>query len=352
MVHEVDSFEFLNSTAHVPVLDVRSPSEYADGHIPGAVSFPLFSDDERAMIGTIFKSNGQEAAMLKGLEVVGPRMKDLASTGRSLAKDNKVAVHCWRGGKRSASVAWLLSTCGLEVTLLNGGYKAYRRTLLEFLEKTDFQFVILGGRTGTRKTTVLHALEAIGEQVVDLEGLANHKGSAFGWIGEKRQPTTQQFENTLFDQLRLLDSSRVIWLENESKTIGRVYLPDALWNKMKCAPLIHMNVDIDVRLEHLVEQYAQGTKLNELKESFGKIERRLGGQNVTKALGFLDAGDYKSAARIALQYYDKTYDYNLENNKSGDIRIIEIGSDSIKATAEKLVDCLANTPVNINPPSN
>ena len=226
----------------------------------------------------------------------------------------------------------------MQVTILNGGYKAYRSHALEYLTNTDFNLTILGGRTGSAKTPILHELEKLGEQVLDLEKLANHKGSAFGWIGEEEQPSTQQFENELFDKLRHFDPERRIWVENESKSIGRVFIPDGFWNRMKSAPLIHLEVPIEQRVSHLVSLYAGEEDRDALIQSFTKIERRLGGQNLKSAVAAVANGDYSEAAKIALIYYDKTYDYNLENNRSPLINVFDASSLGIDEIALRLRD--------------
>ncbi len=166
MIRFADTDTFLDK--NLPVLDVRSPSEYADGHIPGACSFPLFSDKERARIGTTYKQKNSLQAVLEGLEIVGPRMRQMAEDGLSHAVDNQIAVHCWRGGQRSGSVAWLLSKCGLDVTVLQGGYKSYRKSIHALFSELPFQLIVLGGRTGSRKTAVLHELSKMGEDEVKL----------------------------------------------------------------------------------------------------------------------------------------------------------------------------------------
>ncbi len=189
--------DLLAALATRPLLDVRSPGEYAQGHVPGALSFPLFSDAERATVGTIYKQQSRDLALETGLELVGPKLGGFVREARTLAPQGQVVVHCWRGGQRSGSMAWLLRQGGLDVWTLEGGYKAYRTWVLAELAAQQYSLYIIGGRTGTGKTKILHALRQMGEQVVDLEGLACHKGSAFGFIGELPQPTVEQFENDL-----------------------------------------------------------------------------------------------------------------------------------------------------------
>lgn len=301
------------------MLDVRSPGEYAQGHIPGALSFPLFSDDERALVGKMYKQTGKEEAMELGLRIVGPKMADFVKTAKILAPDRRLAVHCWRGGQRSGSMAWLFRQSGFEVVTLGGGYKAYRLHVLEHFGQFNLKLIIVGGRTGSGKTKVLHALREMGEQIIDLEGIAHHKGSAFGFIGEQPQPTVEQFENDLYSAISNLAPSKRIWIENESKSIGRVFIPLSFWDKMKAAPLVNIEIPIENRLHNLLTDYVQ-TDPAELQLAFDKIASKLGGLNLKLASEALAKRDYTEAAKIALSYYDKTYQHNLDVNVSPDIR--------------------------------
>lgn len=311
--------EFLQLAGERPVLDVRSPGEYAHGHIPGAISFPLFSDEERAEVGTSYKQQGKEQAFMLGLQIIGPKMADFVRKARKIAPERKLAVHCWRGGQRSGSMAWLFRQAGFDVETLEGGYKQYRQFVLNSFEQVSRKFVVIGGRTGSGKTKILRKLGEFGEQIIDLEGIAHHKGSAFGFIGEAPQPTVEQFENDLFDVLWKLDPDKRIWLENESRSIGRVFIPDGFWNAMKKSALINIDIPFDARIRNLLADYVLSDK-EELILAFRKIEKKLGGLDLKRALEFLEQNDFEGAARIALHYYDKTYQYGLETNPSPDIR--------------------------------
>jgi tRNA 2-selenouridine synthase len=319
------------------LLDVRTPAEYAHGHIPKAHNLPLFTDDERAEIGTLYKQVGPKQALLKGLEHVGPRMRSLVEEAQRLAPAGKVALHCWRGGQRSGSLAWLLDLAGLEVQVITGGYKAYRNHILDQFAARPARLLIIGGPTGAGKTEVLHALRQLGEQVIDLEGLAHHKGSAFGALGEAPQPTVEQFENDLFEAFCQLDPARPIWLENESRSIGRVYIPDPFWRRMQAAPLLQLEVPFEQRLARLVKVYAQYPQ-EQLAEAFAKIGKRLGGQHLKAALAALDAGDYEAAAAVALSYYDKAYAHHTlsKHGEEGGVSI-PAGNSDPAVTARKLV---------------
>lgn len=266
---------FLAARTDRVVLDVRSPGEYAQGHIPGAVSFPLFDDLERARVGTVYKQQGKEEAMLLGLKIVGPKMEKFVRQARKLAPHRRLAVHCWRGGQRSGSMAWLFRQSGFDVVTLLGGYKNYRRHLLDAFEQIAFPMIVIGGQTGSGKTKVLRELQRLGEQIIDLEALAHHKGSAFGAIGELPQPTVEQFENDLFEAMIPLDPGRRVWLENESRSIGRVFVPEGFWRHFKASPLYNIEVPSECRIQNLVDDYT-GFSSEELEEAFLRIEKKTG----------------------------------------------------------------------------
>ncbi|MFT5166724.1 MAG: tRNA 2-selenouridine synthase [Saprospiraceae bacterium] len=318
------------------LFDVRTPSEFRQGHIPGAHNFPLFSDEERAIVGTLYKQQGKEEAMIKGLEFVGPKMSKFVKKAKKLAAGKKIVIHCWRGGKRSESMGWLLGLAGNEVSIIEGGYKAYRNYFKEQLEKLPLKIIVLGGRTGCGKTIILKALAEKGEQVIDLEGLACHKGSAFGALGESEQPTTEQFENDLYAVFRQLDPGSPIWVENENRSTGKVFIPEGFWKQMKAAPVINLERPFEQRKEIILEQYGQFSIL-QLKDSFIKIQKRLGGQNLNAALEALDQNDLPGAIAIALHYYDKAYQYYLDNNQAPKIHQMVIKNEGVEEIADKLI---------------
>ncbi|MGB3798214.1 MAG: tRNA 2-selenouridine(34) synthase MnmH [Lewinella sp.] len=300
------------SLARRPVLlDVRSPGEYDSGHAPGAVSLPLFSDAERAEVGTLYKQVSPDEALLRGLEIAGGKMRHLVESARQAAPHNTVVVQCWRGGQRSASVAWLLEKAGMDVQQLTGGYKAYRAYVREWLAGERHSFRVLSGPTGSGKTRILHALSAMDAAVVDLEALANHKGSSFGALGEDTQPTTEEFENLLFAALYAIPEGREVWLEDESRMIGTVCQPDVFYDRLGAAPVVEIVQPDEWRVENLVEAYA-GYADAELAAAFTRLKKRLGGQHLQRAIEAIEADDYAEAARIALVYYDKAYAHYAE----------------------------------------
>lgn len=293
----------------MPVLDVRAPKEYGVGHIPQAHSFPIFTDEERAKVGTAYKQQGHDPAVLIGLDLFGPKMSGFVKQAEKLARDRELLVHCWRGGMRSGSMAWLLDFSGFKVHLLQGGYKAYRHLMQEQFEKPR-PLLVLGGLTGSGKTDLLPYLQQLGQQAIDLEGIANHKGSAFGSIGMPPQPSSEHFENLLGMEFLKLQENRPLWLEDESISIGRVQLPKPLYDQMQDSPAIVLEVPRQLRVRKLAEEYCRTDKTL-LEASILKIKKRLGGLATKEALEAIEAGDMEKMVDIALAYYDKTYTYDL-----------------------------------------
>lgn len=318
------------------LLDVRSPGEYALARLPGAQSLPLFTDDERARVGTLYKQTSPDAALLEGLEIAGGKMRWLVEEARRLAPGNKVVVHCWRGGQRSGSVAWLLERAGIEVAQLSGGYKAAKQYIRQYLGEERHVFRVLSGPTGSGKTPILLAMQQQGAYVVDLEGLANHKGSSFGALGEAAQPATEAFEIMLFAALRAIPEGEVVWLEDESRMIGHVYLPDEFYDRLTAAPVVALEQPLEWRVQHLVENYARYPKA-ELETAFVRIKKRLGGQHLNAALEALAADDFAAAARIALVYYDKAYHHYGERRNARVVRTVVAESVEAEVVAGQVL---------------
>ncbi|HSI74592.1 MAG TPA: tRNA 2-selenouridine(34) synthase MnmH [Lunatimonas sp.] len=296
--------DFLALRTSFPVLDTRSPGEFDSGHMANAINVPLFDNEERARVGTAYKKQSKQEAIKLGLEIVGPKMVGFIEIAEKL--DSKhLLIHCWRGGMRSKSVAWLMETYGLQVTTLAGGYKAYRTAVLDYFNQ-PLSLLVLTGATGSRKTAVLHALREMGEQVIDLEGLANHNGSSFGNQLSTGQPTTEQFQNDLFESFRILDPTKRIWIEDESFTIGRVKLIEQLYWQKQQAPHVLIHLPMEARVKALVEDYGK-IPLEKLVIATNQIAERLGKNKALEAIELIKTGNLPEAVHIILQYYDKTY---------------------------------------------
>lgn len=328
MAKVLSAEEFIKRAEAIPLLDVRSPGEYAQAHIPGALSLPLFNDEERAKVGTLYKQQGKIVSVQKGLEIVGPKLKGFTKYALKLDSP-EILIHCWRGGMRSSSMAWLMETVGLKVILLEGGYKAYRRLVLDSFER-PFKIILLGGYTGSGKTEILQQLREAGEQIIDLEGLANHKGSAFGALGQPEQPSTEQFENFLYKQIGELDLNRHIWVEDESRNVGKVFLPQAFWERMRNSPLVRIDTPYEIRLARLMRDYAC-FDIDGLAASIKKIEKRLGFDKCKRALDACNSGDRELAARICLDYYDAAYGSQLDTRFGDRDKLPSVVMDSLES---------------------
>jgi tRNA 2-selenouridine synthase len=306
---EIRDGETAAESGRAPLVDVRSPSEFSAGHIPGAVNIALFSDAERAEVGEIYARQGREEAVMRGLERVGPKLAILAEEGRALCRRRaagEIALYCSRGGMRSASVGWLFaSLVGLRVCVLDRGYKSFRRHVLASFEQ-PVSLRVLGGSTGAGKTGVLERMAARGAQVVDLESLARHRGSAFGALPETPQPTREQFENALALALAALDPRRPVWVEDESENLGSVNLPKAFFRHLRASPLLLLESSAAARLARVLRDYGDLPR-ESIGRSLDRIRKRLGGQAHSRARACLDAGDLPSLAGILLDYYDRAY---------------------------------------------
>ncbi|HSU28614.1 MAG TPA: tRNA 2-selenouridine(34) synthase MnmH [Chitinophagaceae bacterium] len=369
-VEKINIERFLALAKVHPVIDVRSPGEYNHAHIPGAFNLPLFTDEERKVVGTAYKQEGREKAIKIGLDYFGPKMNKMiedvqsAILNQQSAKSNRqnakpddaqlpiadcILLYCWRGGMRSAGVAWLLDLYGCKVYTLLGGYKKFRNHVLGTF-KSPFQFNILGGYTGSGKTEVLKKLREDGAFVVDLEAIANHKGSAFGNIGLPPQPSQEMFENLLYHELRALsDQSNTeisitpfrglggIWLEDESQRIGLVNIPNDIWNQMRQSALYFLEIPFEERLKYIISEYGSLDR-EKMTDAIKRIREKLGGLNAKNAIEFLQWGDIEGCFRILLAYYDKYYLKALHNRESLDALLYRIDCKSVTPeNARKLV---------------
>jgi tRNA 2-selenouridine synthase len=336
MPDKIDVIRFLELSEKIPVADVRSPSEFNFGHIPGAVNIPLFNDKERSAVGIKFKKEGRLPAITEGLKQTGPNLTSKLEQGLKIANNGRLLVHCWRGGMRSEAMAWLFSLGDIEVGILDGGYKSYRQYVLESLSEKR-KIIVLGGLTGSSKSHILRSLLASGQQIIDLERLANHKGSAFGALGQLTQPTTEQFGNMLFDDWKKLNRKIPVWIEDESRNIGLIFMPDRFYLNMQQTPTIVLMMDVRSRLPRLIEEYSTYPP-ESLKESLLKISKRLGGDKTKDAITAVEAGDFGKAIEIVLHYYDKAYHFGLKKKESKNIIYVNTDTDDIETNARKILD--------------
>jgi tRNA 2-selenouridine synthase len=362
--------EFLQESRNALVLDVRSPGEYNHAHIPGAISLPLFTDEERKVVGTEYKQVSRQAAIKIGLDYFGPKMRGMVEAvekligNRQQAIDedsacplpvaNCIFIYCWRGGMRSGAVAWLLNLYGFNVTVLAGGYKAFRNWVIQ-TNNAPYQLRLIGGYTGSGKTLLLNELNKKGEQVVNLEELARHKGSAFGNIGMPQQPSQEMFENLLSFELKKVNgewpmmknsttehlltthhSPLTFWIEDESQRIGQINIPNAFWQTMRNSPICFLDVPFEERLQNLVTEYGQLDK-EKMMAAIQRISKRLGPLETKTSVQFLQNNEVKECFRILLHYYDKQYSKGLHNRENLTSLLTKISCEKVSVDNAALV---------------
>jgi tRNA 2-selenouridine synthase len=336
MIKELSIEDFLEQAGDLSMIDVRSPGEYLKAHIPCAHNIPVFSDEERAHVGTVYVQESKEKAIALGYEYVNPKRDDFIDQVKAVAPQQKVAVHCWRGGMRSRAFAEHLNKNGIETYQIIKGYKSFRNLVVNTFDQ-DYELRILGGFTGSGKTFILEHLKGMGEQVVDLEGIANHKGSAFGSIGCGKQPSSEQFENVLFWEWRELDKSKPIWLEDESMNIGDINLPKNLFHRMRQSQVYFLDIPREERAKHLVEEYAiAGNAV--LAGAIHRISKRLGRPRAEQALNDIENGNYYEVAMNTLTYYDKYYQRGLNSRDEKSVKVIKADSVDHQANAKTIVE--------------
>lgn len=366
----IDIEQFLELARIHPVIDVRSPGEYTHAHLPGAHSMPLFSDEERKVVGTTYKQISREAAIKTGLDYFGPKMRPMVEQVEAILKNSPYAVasagkpgsqlptpdsilpshssrtilvYCWRGGMRSGAVSWLLDMYGFSVYTLTGGYKRFRNHVLNSFTE-PYRFNILSGFTGSGKTELLKTLKEKGEQVIDLEDLAKHKGSAFGNIGMPEQPTQEMFENLLYmelaaqanDSRQMIQGSKPIWLEDESQRIGLVNIPSALWKTMRRSPVYYLDIPFEERLKHIVPEYGVLDR-ERLIGAITRISEKLGHLQAKTAISLLNEGKITESFAILLSYYDKFYFRSLHNRENLEALLHTVKTDSVSASNAEIL---------------
>ena len=337
MSHYLTLSEFLLASANELIIDVRTPAEFEQGHIIGAKNIPLFTNDDRVKVGTCYKQEGRQAAILLGFELIGGQWSNFIRAVEALTTSKKIFVHCWRGGMRSAAMAWAFNLYGFETYLLKGGYKTYRNFCLDTLRKT-YPIVILSGKTGSAKTEILHEMKKLGEQIIDLELLVNHQGSSFGSRGNDYQPSQELFENTLAHELNKLDLSKRIWFENESIVIGKRVMPPVIFQQMRATEIIDLIVPIEARIQFLNSVYGILPKPF-LIDSVMKISKRLGPNETKLTIQDIEDGRMLDFIKRVLTYYDKYYTIAKQKRNASKIHSLSLNEINPSENATAIIAC-------------
>ena len=292
------------------IIDARTPLEFAEDHLPGAFNVPILTNEERVEIGTIYKQQGSQRARIRGMELTCGRFAAMTSEATAHANGKPILVYCWRGGLRSLSMAILIESCGYPVVQLRGGYKSFRNMVLSCFE--DFTppapLIVIHGMTGSGKTTFINGLDRNSWSVIDLEGLARHRGSAFGSLGLGEQPPQKRFDTMLWDALRQAPPDKPIVLEGESQRIGRITLPGNFYDVMAASCKVWCKVSVDTRVARLTEEYARQEYRDPMADALERLKKRLGGAQYAELKEMLEQWNIPGVARgLIEQYYDKLY---------------------------------------------
>ncbi len=335
------------------IIDVRAPGEFLEDHVTGAINLPVLCDGERVRVGTIYKQVSAFDARKIGAALVAKNISaHLESHFSTKEKDYCPLVYCWRGGQRSGSLATVLSDVGWSVAVVEGGYRSYRSHVIETIRACadDLSFVVLNGFTGAGKTLLLKALARSGEQVLDLEGLACHKGSVFGGDRESPQPPQKRFESHLFDRISRFDPSRLVFLEAENSRVGRLNLPNPLWQRMKTAPVIEISSPLAARAAYLTSDYAEWVSDAErVRQTIDRLRGFQSAQVLAEWKALADRGDWETlVTRLLAEHYDRRYSVGGSGSFEKPSLTLELPCHdelTVSACAAALVEKAASIPV-------
>ncbi|WAR22973.1 SELU-like protein [Mya arenaria] len=329
------------------IVDVRTPEEYEEDHIPGSVNLPVLTSLEREEVGLLYSTNRFQARKLGASFISKNISEHIRSFFYSKPDDYSPLVYCWRGGQRSYSLALVLAQIGFDTFTLENGYKQYRQHVRDTVRQIpeDFSYKVISGLTGSGKTRLLHTLAKQGQQIIDLEGLAQHKGSILGlWHGHT-QPTQKYFESLLCADLERLSADRCVWLESESVRIGNVYVPDGLFKKLKEAPRFCVNLPLEERVKHIIHDYPNWIENKEaLKATISKLVKVRGHEFVNSLLEVIENEDWELfVRRILVEHYDPTYTLSQKKNNSSpgtdkQMNMSNVNEETLDRAAEQLQD--------------
>ena len=303
--------EDLENIENPVIVDIRSPEEFKNFHIPGAINVPLFDDEQKKLIGKVYREEGVDKALKVGEEIGKSRLKEILDAFLELKGSYKnIVVYCWRGGMRSQSLCQALTELGVETLRLKGGYRTYRRYILKRTEEIidQKQLIVLSGKTGCGKTHIIRHLKKEGFPVLDLEGHANHRGSLLGGTGLGEQPSQKMFESLLYEDLKSIKSTTLI-VEDESRRIGRVHIPQPLWKKKMEGRYVEIRLPIEERVRVILEDYTsrEGWE-KEVRKAIERLRKYLGNKKYRDVLELLERGDYREVVRFLIEeHYDKRY---------------------------------------------
>ncbi len=329
------------------IIDVRSPAEFAIDHLPGAINLPVLSDAERAEVGTIYVQDSKFRARKVGAALIARNAAQHIETHLA-DKTGEYAplIYCWRGGQRSGSFATILKQIGWRVQTLQGGYTSYRRAVVRILYAQPFpcKVILVSGNTGTAKTEFLLELQALGQQVINLEGLANHRGSLFG-ARATQQPSQKAFETEIAGQMAQFDPERPVLVEAESSRIGECRLPPALWNAMKVAPRIEIEASIDARSAYLAKTYRDITSnADQLSAMINRLRRYHAAETIEDWQTLAESGKFQAlAAELMLQHYDPRYTKQGSRSKRAPARTVPLGDlspETVQSAAREMISLI------------
>ncbi len=320
------------------VIDVRSPAEFALDHIPGALNYPVLNNEERAQIGSLYKQESPFAAKKLGAALVARNIAmHLENSLLDFPREWRPLIYCWRGGERSGAFTHILNRIGWKAMQLEGGYQGFRRTVIDDLEKSskEFSFQVICGMTGSGKTRILQDLKSLGAQILDLEALAIHRGSVLGGEPNIEQPTQKGFETNLWNALRSLDSSKIVFVESESKKVGGLHIPDSLMESIRNSQCIELRASVTTRVSWLLQDYHHFLSDTEnFKQKLGLLTSRYGKIQIEKWSAAIDANQFDALVQELLEvHYDPAYQSSIKRNfpKYDENNFVALENDSDSA---------------------